>query len=79
MPRQRINPLSAYTFPPGTIENSAEVDNLHNANGTVDYQIAAQPVRSIPIRPNEENFINSINGQQLIVWNNVTSAVEIVY
>jgi len=66
-------------FPPGTIQDSAEVDNLHNVNGNVNYQINAQQVVTIPIRPNEENVINHVYGQQLTVWNNCPNSIEIVY
>ena len=79
MPVTRIDAGTNHIFPQGTLQNQMELDNRHNVQGPVNYQIAAQPLVNIPMQPNQEYYIQNIHGQQVRVWNNLPNSLYCVY
>jgi len=76
MPQVTINAGAMHLFPAGTLGDTLELDNLHNVNGAVAYQIAAQPAYNVPMVPNGEYMIQNIHGQQVQVWNNLPNSLR---
>ena len=68
-----------HVFPAGTLQEDLELDNRHNVAGNVQYRIANRRLVTVPIVPNEEQWIRGINGQQLSVTNNLPNSLYCVY
>ena len=68
-----------HVFPAGTLAEDLELDNRHNVAGTVQYRIANRRLVTVPMAPNEEQWIRGINGQQLSVTNNLPNTLYCVY
>ncbi|MDJ1159087.1 hypothetical protein QNA08_12655 [Chelatococcus sp. SYSU_G07232] len=79
MAEVRINAGATYVFAAGQLEDTLELDNRHNVNGNVLYQIGAAPQVTVPIVPNEEYTINNIRGQQVTVQNGLPNSLYCVW
>lgn len=76
----RISSGQNKIFPPGIVNNNLTLDNRHNVAGTIQYQIAAQPVVTVPVQPNDDDIIiNGVNGQQVRVLNNLPASIYAIY
>jgi hypothetical protein len=80
MPEYRLDAGATHIFPAGTLGDTMDLQNRHNVGGNAVYQIAARPLVTVPIQPNQPDvMINSINGQQLQVWNNLPNSLYCVW
>ncbi len=79
MPEIRINAGATYVFAAGTLGDTVTLDNRHNVAGNVQYQIAAQPLTTMPIAPNGHDVVNNIHGQQLTVVNQLPNSLYCVW
>jgi len=79
MPEVRINAGAMHLFAAGLLGDTLQLDNRHNVNGAVAYQIAAQPAYNVPIVPNQDYAIQNIHGLQVQVWNNLPSSLYCVW
>ena len=75
MPEVRINAAGMHLFPAAQLGDTLELDNRHNVQGNVTYQIAVQVPVLIPMVPNQDYRIQNIHGQQVQVWNNLPNSL----
>jgi hypothetical protein len=71
----RIAPGATHVFAAGQLEEVLELENRHNVNGVVQYQIGARAWVNINMAPNMEFQIQGINGQQLSVVNGLSNSL----
>ena len=79
MSEQRIVAGGNHTFPPGTVNHAMAIENRHNVQGPIQYQIGLQPQVTVPVGPNEPSITIDARGLQLTVWNGLPNSVYCVW
>lgn len=78
MAEQRINTGATHAFPAGVVDDNLTLENRHNVQGDVIYQIAGRPPVHIPFN-NDDHVIPGVNGQAITVTNNLPNSLYCIY